>query len=144
MTVTLLQHLLIDDEDMLECFLNYPEVDEQHPFALDYETIAQAQNNNVASLQSLASKPTKFGRFQMSENANLICYIPGPNLPFKTCIPDALLDTVIRFYHLVLNHIGMTRLRDTIPQHFYHPHLQAHVENIARPCHACQRYKLPG
>jgi transposase InsO family protein len=136
--------ILCDDQDMMDCFLNYPDVDEQHPFALDYDTIAQAQNNDVALLQSLASKPTQFGRFQMSENANLICYIPGPNLPFKICIPDALLDTIIRFYHLVLNHIGMTRLRDTIAQHFYHTHLQSHVENIVRPCDACQRYKLPG
>jgi hypothetical protein len=74
----------------------------------------------------------------MSENANLICYVPGPNLPFKMCIPDALLDTIIRFYHLVLNHIGMTRLRNAVAQHFYHPHLQVQVENIVRPCNACK------
>jgi hypothetical protein len=130
--------VLIDDQDTLECFLNYPEVDEQHLFALDHETIAQAQNNDVALSQSLASKPTKFGRFQMSENANHVCHVPGPNLPFKMCIPDALLDAVVRFCHLALNHVGVTRPRDTIAQHFYHPHLQAHVENIVRPCDACQ------
>jgi hypothetical protein len=144
MTVTLPQHLLIDNQVMLECFLNCPEVDEQRPFALNYETVAQAQKTDVASLQSLASKPTKFGRLQMSENTNLICCVPGPNLPFKTCIPDALLDAVIRFSHLELNHIGMTRLRDAVAQHFYHPHLQARVGNIARPCDACQRHKSPG
>jgi hypothetical protein len=53
--------ILIDDQDMLECFLNRPDVDEEHHFALDYKTIVQAQNNDVALLQSLASKPTKFG-----------------------------------------------------------------------------------
>ena len=27
--------ILMDDEEMFQCFLNYPTVDEQHPFALD-------------------------------------------------------------------------------------------------------------
>ena len=44
---------------------------------------------------------------------NLIYYIPpGPDQPFKICIPDALLNYAIRLYHLALNHVGTTRLRD--------------------------------
>ena len=35
---------------MLECFLNYPAVIEEHPFALDYQTITEAQNNDAALL----------------------------------------------------------------------------------------------
>ena len=101
---------------MLECFLNYPAVTEEHPFALDYQTIAEAQINDAALLQSLASKPNQFGRFLMNQEANIICYIPGPNQPFKICIPDAMLDNIIRFYYLALNHIGITRL--AIPSHF--------------------------
>ena len=34
--------IMVDDDDMLECFLNFPEVDFQHPFALDYQGIANA------------------------------------------------------------------------------------------------------
>ena len=26
--------------------------------------------------------------------------------------------------------------------HFYHPHLQANIENMVHPCDACQRYRL--
>ena len=129
---------------MLECFLNYPAVDVQHPFALNYEYIAQAQDQDAVLIQSLASKPTQYGRYQMSPDANLICYLPGPDQPFKICIPDALLNDIIRFYHMALNHVGITRLTSTIATHFYHPGLQAHVANIIRPCDACQRYKLPG
>jgi transposase InsO family protein len=136
--------ILTDDRDMLECFLNYPTVNEDHPFALAFEAIAKAQNEDNNLLQSLASNKTKFGRFQMNDKVNLICYIPDMNQPFKICIPDALVDTIIRFYHLALNHVGRTRLRDTISMHFYHPHLQTHVDNVVRPCDACQRYKLPG
>jgi hypothetical protein len=54
--------ILCDDNDMLQCFLNYPAVNEEHPFALDYNTITQAQNQDAALLQSLASKPNSFGR----------------------------------------------------------------------------------
>jgi hypothetical protein len=79
--------------------------------------IAQAQNEDAALLQSLASKPI-FSRLQMTKDANLICYIPGPNQPFKVCIPDALLNDIIHFYHLTLNHIGMTHLFNTITLHF--------------------------
>ena len=42
------------------------------------------------------------------EGANILCYILGPNLPFKIYIPDAILDNIIRFYHLMLNHVSMT------------------------------------
>ena len=90
---------------MLECFLNYPAVTEEHPFALDYQTIAEAQINDAALLQSLASKPNQFGRFLMNQEANIICHIPGPNQPFKICIFDAMLDNIIRFYHLALNRL---------------------------------------
>ena len=55
-----------------------------------------------------------------------------------------MLDNIIRFYHLALNHIGITRLRDTIALHFYHPHLQPNVERVVHPCDSCQRYKVPG
>ena len=34
---------LCDDEDLLECFLNFPPVDWAHPFALDFLTIHTAQ-----------------------------------------------------------------------------------------------------
>jgi hypothetical protein len=129
--------ILLDDQDVLECFLIYPAVDVDHPFALDFDTIAQAQNEDATLLQSLASKPN-FGRLQMSEDANLICYIPGPNQPFKVCIPDALLNDIIHFYHLALNHTGITCLHDTITLHFSHPHLQKWIKNVLRPCNACQ------
>ncbi len=32
--------IIVDDQDMLEYFLNYPAVNLQHPFSLDYKCIA--------------------------------------------------------------------------------------------------------
>jgi hypothetical protein len=43
----------VDDQDMLECFLDFPAISPQHPFALDHAT----------SNQSFASKPNQHGPF---------------------------------------------------------------------------------
>jgi hypothetical protein len=61
--------ILFDDDDMLQCFLNNPAVDEEHPFALDYDAIAAAQNQDAAIQQGLASRPQLFGTHHMSEGA---------------------------------------------------------------------------
>jgi hypothetical protein len=98
--------ILMDDRAMLESCLNYPTVDEDNPFTLDFEAIAKMQNYNNDLLKSLASDKTKVGHFQMNDKVNLIYYIPNMKQPFKICIPDALVDTIICFYHLALNHVG--------------------------------------
>ena len=54
------------------------------------------------------------------------------------------MDDIIHFYHLALNHIGITRLCNTITLHPYHLHLQPHIERAVRPYKNCQRYKVPG
>jgi hypothetical protein len=101
---------------MLQCFLNCPGVSEEHPFALDCDAVATAQSQDAAVLLGLASRPQSFGRFEMSEGANIVCHAPGPDQPFKTCIPDAMLNDIIYFYHLALNHVGMSDF--ATPLHF--------------------------
>ena len=52
--------ILVDDQDMLEYFLkNYPAAKVKHPFALNYEYIAHAQDQDTVLIESLASQPTK-------------------------------------------------------------------------------------
>ena len=78
--------------------------------------------------------------------AYLLSIVPGPDQPFKICIPDALLNNnIIIFYHLALNHVEITRLTNTaIAMYFYHPGLQGHVASIIPPCSsAYQEDKLP-
>ena len=57
----------------------------------------------------------------MSKGANLLCYIPGPNLlPFKKCFPDAILDGIIfHFYYVTLNQNGMKPSHFTSITHAY-------------------------
>jgi hypothetical protein len=120
---------------MLECFLNFPAVDHEHPFALDCDCTANARNEEATSMQSLASKPNRHGQCKMSPTANLICCIPGPNQPFKTRTPDAALNDVMQFCHF-----GVTPV---VPR-FCHPRPMNRIGDITHPCNTCQRCKLPG
>ena len=36
----------IVDDEVMECFLNFPDVDPKHPFALDYSSIANTQKDD--------------------------------------------------------------------------------------------------
>ena len=140
---------LCDDEDLLECFLNFPPVDWAHPFALDFLTIHTAQLADAKLQQLLINEPTKYMQVPLGSNTNntailLICYIKELHAPWKICIPDLMLNTIVEWYHLSLNHLGMSRLEETIALYFYHPKLKSACELIVAPCDLCQKYKLPG
>ena len=124
--------VLIDDNDMRDCFLNLPEVNNNNPFVLDYVTIADAQSRDAELQQKLQI---------LAHNANLICYVAEPNKPWRICIPTEMLQSIVKWYHQVLNHQGSNRLYDTIAQHFYHKELKITCEQIVTHCDACQKYK---
>jgi hypothetical protein len=100
--------------------------------------------NDPELQQKLADKPQQYARIAMSHDVNVICYIPEPGTPWKICLPTAMLHNTVRWYHLSLNHIGMTRTYDTMSMHLYHPKLKKVCEDVIRPCDSCQRFKLPG
>ena len=98
-----------------ERFLDCPAVNEERPLALNCDAVARAQNQDAASLQSLAStatsKPNLFGGLAANEEASIVrcTQIPGLDEPFKTRAPNAATsDDVIHFHHHALNCIGMT------------------------------------
>ena len=56
--------MLVDDNQLLECFLNYPEVTPEQPFALDWQRIAEAQaQEGLSSL--LDSDPKHYSQEQI-------------------------------------------------------------------------------
>ena len=133
----------IDDDDMLDCFLNLPTVDHEHPFMLEYTYIAEQQDQDAALLTALENDE-RLQRVQMSQDANIICYRKTPNDDPRIYIPDSLLERLTNWYHQVLNHPGMNRLYETINTHMYNSQLRKTCENVARTCDACQKYKLTG
>jgi hypothetical protein len=134
--------ILMDAPDLLECFLNHPDPNDI-VFPLDYALLRQEQFNDLTLQAAWQAQPTKFVIHDFG-TVQLLCHVTQPNAPWKIAIPTSLLTNIVRWYHCVLNHIGMTRLLQTIQSHFYHPQLRVIVEAVVRDCTACQRYKLLG
>jgi transposase InsO family protein len=133
-----------DDDDMLQCFLNFPEIEDDEVHPLDFQALAAAQEQDAVLQNKIINDQTHFMRILMDNNVNLICYVNQPNQPWKICIPDALMGNMIKWYHEILTHVGITRLYETMSTHFYHRDLRTRIESVVKSCDACQRYKLPG
>jgi hypothetical protein len=134
----------MDDPALLDCFLNHPPLEEIPYFPLEYREIQQRQfaDDDLNALRQ--EKPYQFPVIDMGNNVQLICYQPIPNEAWKIAVPTNMLDDLINWYHTTLNHIGMTRLYETIATHFHHPRLKARVEQRVTNCDACQRNKAIG
>ena len=133
--------ICLDDDEMLDCFLNHPDVGPANPFPVDFKTIEDAQNRDAELQHNLQQQPTKFVRQAMADNTNLICYISQPNGPWRICIPNELLQHTVAWYHRILGHIGTTRLQATINQHFWHKDLKLQSDQYVALCDTCQRNK---
>jgi len=69
---------------------------------------------------------------------------PYLNTGWKIALPDSLVSTIVKWYHAVLNHIGASRLYETISINFSHPSLRKECREVTKTCDACQRYKTQG
>ncbi len=56
----------------------------------------------------------------------------------KICLPAALQERTVHWYHNQLVHPGVTRTKETIRQHFYWPKMDKMIENICLKCPICQ------
>jgi len=133
---------LLEEEELLDCFLNHPSpYDTQNP--LDLNDLAMRQMTDLDLIQAQQDFPLNY-QMQQVHGVNVLCFIPGPNEPWKIAIPTASLTEVIRWFHQYLNHAGSTRLFNTINNHYWHPHLRRQVNDFVSKCDTCQRYKLIG
>ena len=108
---------------------------------LSFEACAAAQTQDATLQQKLVTNPARYVLNQLAPNANVICYLPQPNAPWKICIPDSKLDEIIQWHHTHLGHPGIKRTSDTIALHYYHPRLSAGCEDLISRWNACQRNK---
>ena len=134
------------DEELLDSYLNHPEITAAQPLPVDYVTIRQHQLQDAALLALPQTKPNLF-QVQMFPTENpsipLVCYAtPTPRGSFRIRIPDMLVAHTVNWYHLVLNHLGISRLYDTIAMHMMHPNLKDYCEAAVRNCRPCQQGKV--
>jgi type III secretory pathway component EscU len=73
---------------MVQCFLNHPDMDTEHPIALDY----QISIIKLSPLHRMKIQNCKISLPQMSRKVNVIWYIAElKNVPWKICILKAML-----------------------------------------------------
>ena len=134
---------LFDDQEITECLLNHPQANAQTPFAIDHPTIAAKQNEDDRLLRLAKTKPKEHAHVVFRENDKpVVCHRREDSL--QVCLPDSMVDSVVRFYHQTLVHPGRGRMLASMRQHFENPKLEAAVERLVSTCDACQKCKLIG
>jgi hypothetical protein len=142
-TVNSSYHSLLDEPQLMDCFLLHPVFDDEDRYPLDYRTIRAYQAQDQLLTAAVATQP-KLIMKQLSENLELICFSASEGVApddWKIAIPDAMLDKLVNWYHLSLTHVGMTRLKSTMEKHFYHPKLNERIRQIVGKCDSCQKNK---
>ena len=97
----------MDDDDMLECLLNFPDMEDNVPHLLDFQALAIAQAQDAEVQHKLQMDPTRYMRRVFDTGMNLIVFASSPTSRWRMCIPSAKLDQMIHWYHMVLNHVGI-------------------------------------
>ncbi|CAJ1950334.1 unnamed protein product [Cylindrotheca closterium] len=125
-------------EDLLkQIMLYYPEAIDTFP--LDFATLSQAQNDDdqvQEKVQHGAYGTTAFGDHKM---VNKIV-----NGDPRIVVPEALHDSTVHWYHVILGHCGQDRLIKSLQNHLHFPGLGAKVKAFVETCDECQRYKNNG
>ena len=86
-------------------------------------------------MQSTQLDPVHFP-VKIIKNITIVCYLEQLTMndnEWRIGIPPLMIDTVVRWYHLVLGHPGRQRLYDTINAKFFYPGLSI----------ICKRYQYP-
>jgi hypothetical protein len=130
--------------ECFECYLNFPETDtpEENPLSYAYVREQQQEDNKLLAL--LEKYPDNYYYDKEDDDVeDIICYHKNNNNDnWKITLPDKMVQEVVQWFHQVLGHPGQTRLRETLQQRYYHPHLRRQIDTFR--CEHCQKYKLTG
>lgn len=75
--------MAISEGNLLYCFVHLPAQQDDVPFRIDYQTIAQAQMKDAALGHQAKSQPLKILRKLFASNSLVYCYVPIPEAPWK-------------------------------------------------------------
>jgi len=135
---------IIDDPELLDCFLNLPQDNDGLESPLQWEHVAQQQAAD-AELQGFRQRSPEQYHLRLIQGHNIVCYTRiGDNhdTQWKIALPRNMIPQTLTFFHEVLGHPGARRLRDTLKARYFHPELRKFCEQYH--CDICQREKLPG
>jgi hypothetical protein len=98
-----------DDKHLCDFLLSFPEIDDDVPYGtnpcpVDFNRLAQEQAKDAKLQQLLQQEPRVYGHMYMTDNVPLICRKNNDiGTDWQICIPDAMLNKMINWYHTVLN-----------------------------------------
>ena len=124
-------------ESLAATMLYYPSEVDQFPLTLQNIRAAQEDDLFIASLRQA-------GTYQYFDINGTQLTVFMKNDDPKIVVPESLWDTTLTWYHLVLGHIGISRMISSISNHLFIPGLKAKVEELVASCDSCQRNKHPG
>ena len=104
--------MAIDDPTLAQCFANLPQ-SENIPFELTYARIAAAQGEDAHLEQLIKDHPENYQTRMLAPDVTVRCYVANPSSApddWKIYLPQSLMDSAIRWYHLALCHAGMNRV----------------------------------
>ena len=127
------QHESLSTVNLAELYATNAIPDDVYP--LKFKTIQREQQKDNSLLRRSTQSPTKYTVHSFHGGGKvrqLICK------DGKIVIPKTIQKNVVGWYHTTLCHPGITRMEDTIQQHFTWDSIRDDIRNVCRTCHTCQ------
>ena len=128
----------VDDEAMLDCFLNLPDtVVPENP--LNFEWLREQQQNDEELQGLLQRLPQQYFMKTLTRGVDLVCYVkPGDDetKQWRIALARSSIVPVLRWFHQVLGHPGENHLRAAVSARYYHANLRSYTKDFA--CDTCQ------
>ena len=133
-----------DDEltELLECYLNLPEIPHPERNPLNYAHIREQQQQDAKLLALQTQSPDNYVNLQLDPDVDdIICYKKDPTQDnWKIALPDSMVEDTVKWFHQVMGHPGEKRLTESLRQRYHNPGLRRHIEQLK--CSDCQKYKI--
>ena len=102
------------------------------PYPLTFTLMAAKQIDDELLHKLRAKLPDNFSKYPKMTKSDLWMY------QNKIYVPAALQQQVLKWYHEMLCHPGINRMKCTITKHLTWPTLNKDVEEYVKKCHNCQ------
>ena len=133
-----------EDNTLMESFLNLPHLTfDSNPLSMNEIHNHQSQSE---SLQELAANdPNQFPTININgfQIITILGTVPQQPTLWKICIPQSLIQRMIKWFHETLGHCGVDRLYNTIRNRFHCDRLYTHCRNFRCDIN-CTQYKSLG
>jgi hypothetical protein len=102
--------------------------------------IASKQLEDLPLQEAMRMRPDSY-RTTTLGNTEVIKYRAKNDKPWKIVVPDSMISEVLEYFHRLLVHPGISRMYNTISQHFTFPGIKPRIESFVLTCPICQKTK---